>query len=71
MKRAMITIIILFFIFHGCDDTAYDGETDSSLEYEVECIDGVEYIKGFRTQWGYMSPHFKKDGTLYLCGKRE
>lgn len=49
----------------GCkDEYQSTGSTYSGdKEFKRICIDGVEYIKGGRN----MAPHFKTDGSLYLC----
>lgn len=39
-----------------------------NIEFERHCIDGVEYL--YRKTGLYevfSSPHYKQDGTLYIC----
>lgn len=63
-----IIIVVAMVLCIGCDGYT-EGNTARSgnLKVKTVCIDGVEYIKMSTGYGGYMSPHYKKDGTLYLC----
>lgn len=57
----------------GCDmpKSQVDRVTRSGdIDHEITCIDGVEYLYLRHGYGGYMTPHFKKDGSLYLCENR-
>jgi len=67
----LLSLLLLMFLLNGCEydsstGTAYSGE----VKYSKICIDGVEYLKLRKSYQGYMSAHFKTDGTLYLCGEK-
>ena len=70
MKKVISIICLVGFMFMSisCDqDNSTGVKISGSKSYKTICIDGVEYLK--RTQ-GYgvlMAPHFKQDGSLYLC----
>lgn len=62
MKK--LVFIIMIAVMAGC--TGYEpGKQTKSGRSNVPtiCIDGVEYL---RLGHG-LSPHLKKDGSLYLC----
>lgn len=59
-------ILSLGLLVVGC--TPSQSQVDSRIKHR--CIDGVGYVimvDGYR---GFMAPHFKSDGTLYLCDKK-
>lgn len=66
MKK--LVFIIMIAVMAGCTEYQDGRAARSGNEIiETSCIDGVEYIhysKGYR---GYLAPHFRKDGSLYLC----
>lgn len=68
MKRLLIAIVICLSI-SSCN-TGEEPRTPKE-EFKTVCVDGVEYFffsesMGYKG-YGYMSPHFKRDGSLYLC----
>lgn len=70
-----IFLIVVILIFAGVCysvinsiDVAHESGISKSGDYEFKrvCIDGVEYF--FKdSRRGYLAPHFKSDGSLYLC----
>lgn len=70
MKKHIFTLaaITLAVTLCGCKEADKRGTTTSG-EYTFSriCIDGVEYLQRSGHQHGYFAPHFKPDGTLYLC----
>jgi len=69
MKKINLLIVglTMIIVLQGCK---YAGVADMvESNYAIACIDGVEYII-YTPALGKveaMSPHFKTDGTLYLC----
>ena len=62
-----LTILIACTIT-ACGIPSEARTTDSnSNEYELLCIDGVEYLKDSTGDRGFMAPHFSPDGSLYTC----
>ena len=41
--------------------------TSGKLKFWVICLDGVEYLTLGQSKDAYLSPHFKRDGSLYTC----
>lgn len=39
----------------------------ATSEFDIKCVDGVEYLINYIGYYGVMSGHFKPDGTLYTC----
>ena len=67
-KIGLVIVLTASIILQGCK---YAGGAADMVEshYAFACIDGVEYII-YTPALGKvdaMSPHFKTDGTLYLC----
>ena len=58
MKK-LIIILLLCAALTACKNKIDDVST--------VCIDNVEYIKFSAIYQGYLAPHYKPDGTLYLC----
>lgn len=57
-------LFLVLLSLTGCGDKFVNPFTETTT---FVCIDGVEYIKirtGYR---GWMAPHYKADGTLYIC----
>jgi len=66
----ILLIILTLFLISSCGRTDKKGiSLSGDQEFDRICIDNVEYIfaKDSISYRGYMAPHFKKDGTLYLC----
>ena len=57
----IITLNIIVFSFYILNKEIKNQLTT----YTYTCIDGVEYFTG------KLTPHFKSDGTLYLCDEKE
>ena len=59
MKKTIMGFVLLALI--GCaDSNGYH-----TIKPGFVCVDGVEYIYRYRM----LAPHFKIDGSLYLCGE--
>lgn len=63
MKNTLTIIIVsmLVLLFVSCADKQTDFRKKTG--YDIKCIDGVEYLMGFRS----FAPHFKPDGSLFTC----
>jgi len=75
-KQAIVIVIIFSVLLLFCIGILYtvgDKNADktpqhNTVNYSIECIDGVEYFTGWgRSSKFIFSPHFKPDGSLYLC----
>lgn len=67
MKFLCYFIMALYLSGCGSDDKV--GMLKSGTkEYDIICIDGVEYLKTSSGYRGYFGVHFRQDGSLYLCG---
>lgn len=69
MKRSLFVLIILLLL--GCRaeyETALPAKSGNQ-SFDVICIDNVEYIyfAKYGDKVGYLAPHFKTDGSLYIC----
>jgi len=70
MKKYILLILILScFAVSSCSN---GNEVQTSKdEMKTRCKDGVEYFLFTEFHgnvgYGFMSPHWKKDGTLYTC----
>ena len=65
----LLSPLLLMILISGCDNVLLTGEvSDGEIKYAKVCINGVEYLKNHR---GFMSTHFKRDGTLYLCNEEK
>ena len=51
----------------GCDSSNYASVKAGNRSYDIVCIDHVEYLQRFSGYSGVLSPHYKTDGSLYLC----
>jgi hypothetical protein len=70
MKKHIVILAaaVLAIALCGCKEADKRGTTTSGdYTFSRICIDGVEYLQRTGHQHGYMAPHFKPDGTLYLC----
>ena len=70
MKKLLILLVALVLI--GCEikieeKSFFDKERER--EFNTVCIDGVEYLYYVGYKVGFLAPHFKTDGKLYLCGE--
>jgi len=66
MTRIFYLLIILWLV--GCgDDYSVGSTTSGTVDYDLVCIDGIEYLKNWSAHRGYFAPHFRQDGSLYLC----
>ncbi len=71
-KLFVLTISLLLLL--GCSpefETAAPAKSGSE-NFDVVCIDGVEYIFFAKDtssfgSLGWLAPHFKPDGSLYIC----
>lgn len=65
--KILIVLFVTIFIFSCAEPKevgiAYSGES----QFSRVCIDGVEYLYRRLGNIGYLSPHFKITGDLYLC----
>jgi hypothetical protein len=65
LTASMLSVLLCV---SGCTDYQSNGVTHSSSErFERICIDGVEYLTRQMGHRGFMSAHFKPDGSLYTC----
>ena len=67
-----LVIFLVCFSLSGCEFRYERVEDDRivDMKQRTTCIDGVEYIMiGGDGRRGYMAPHFKPDGKLYICEK--
>jgi len=78
MSKTQTQILILILISIGVISTIFIIKTEidkkpkiiqyDTVNYNIECIDGVQYFTGWgRSSKFIFSPHFKPDGSLYLC----
>jgi len=73
MIRLLCIFVSVFYIFSiplimGCKEDHFVGSvTSGAKEYNRICIDGVEYLKTGTGRMGFFAPHFRQDGSLYLC----
>ena len=69
MKFYILFIIILILV--SCSNNSNkQSEFDKSRNFnkiDVICVDNVEYFYKKFYGYTYLSPHYKKDGTLYTC----
>ena len=69
---ALIVLIVLGFVilFQMSGSPENQGQvTSGTKEFNVICIDGVEYLYlQVPAGPGYLAPHLKTDGDLHLCG---
>lgn len=73
MKILLITALV---ILAGCNEVPKDyGSRVKFINYEkrnsitlgVICVDGVEYLYSSGGNSFGITPHYKRDGSLYLC----
>lgn len=50
----------------GCKENQYYSKQTSS-DYMFKCVDEVEYIVNRNGYGDILTPHFKKDGSLFSC----
>jgi len=71
-----VNFIIIFFVclfsfaLSGCngpENQSAGTSLSGKRHHEKICLDGVEYLYLQHGYGGYMAPHFKQDGSLYLC----
>lgn len=68
MKKLFIILVIFIISLTSCVEQNSTGTTKSGEGvYQKVCIDGVEYLQREGGYHGYMAPHFKQDGSLYIC----
>lgn len=61
-------LLVLCLVLCGCNNPDSVGTARSGQEvYTKVCIDDVEYLIRIGGYQGYMAPHFKPDGSLYIC----
>ena len=75
--QRLLTLLMIFLILIviGCQLGEYlliiiSKPTESGdMEFSTICVDGVEYIfrENYTSRTAWMAPHFKTDGSLYLC----
>ena len=67
MKKLLVVILLLVSI-QGCQDYDKVGTTqDSEGSFDVICVDNVEYLMKVDVYNGFMTAHFKPDGSIYTC----
>lgn len=70
MIKILIILSVVFIASCGDYETNVAISVGGST-FTIVCIDGVEYVTLSKVYSGYMSPHYKTDGSLYLCGGAE
>lgn len=64
-----IILFILAVCISGC--SAGNEPMTKKKEMKTRCLDGVVYYMFDEVRRGYMSPKFKKDGTIATCEPKE
>lgn len=64
---ALFGILVVFII--SLTVIAIKNDMKVGIKPTFHCINGVEYFKLGKGRYKVMSPHFKPDGTLHLCGE--
>lgn len=64
----LIALAIMILALLAGSPVSTGSTMSGTQDFNKICIDGVEYLYlQVSAGPGYLAPHFKPDGTLYLC----
>lgn len=67
----ILLVLGMVLALAGCEQYESTGTVKSgNVSYKVVCIDSVEYVLRAVGRRGFMAPHFRVDGSLYLCQRK-
>lgn len=67
IKRILIMLIISASVVGCSRERPIKNRSAEDARYEIICIDGVQYLSRHDAVTG----HFKRDGSLHICGEVE